>query len=501
MRERIGLKSLKVRIFLTCWILYSVHFATNVVREHYPAFSLAEHGTFKVDDYLGFNSTIFLHKDGHSYVNNNVASSLIAALPLIIFDPALDLLEDYSKQKLQQSDESSEAVYRTEKPNRRMFFKLVKKNGLELRFGGATLVTSVFLMAPLSSLFVLFMFQILIARGVTWKRAVWITFLFGFGTPVFFRTAHLTNNMFVMYTSFWAFYLLWMQANINSTFSLKTRIAAGFLSGSALAFDYSGLVPLLAIYGYLVFSRTSTTSLVKAFQQSLPFILGAVPPVLFLLYSQWAMYGNPFLPGQYWMPDVNYTDQGWRGLNWPSIEVFLLNLFHPEYGMYTFAPLLIVGLIPTYFYSQNQLILPRFERRGVAIYIIVFLLFCASNQYSRMQFNTGFRYLLPIVPFIFLAACDHLNQMSRKWLIILSVPVVLHSWVLSMVRESVPISWNHFLKEGFQLPWLTVLRLTNPENHPILSNPFLPELILIFSGFLIFGIWKFGISYEAKSVS
>ena len=34
------LASRETRLFLVAWILYSVHFATNVVREHYPAFSI-----------------------------------------------------------------------------------------------------------------------------------------------------------------------------------------------------------------------------------------------------------------------------------------------------------------------------------------------------------------------------------------------------------------------------------------------------------------------------
>ena len=37
--------SLGTRVFLTAWIVFSLHFVTNTVREHYPAFSLVEDGT------------------------------------------------------------------------------------------------------------------------------------------------------------------------------------------------------------------------------------------------------------------------------------------------------------------------------------------------------------------------------------------------------------------------------------------------------------------------
>jgi hypothetical protein len=80
-RKLAFLRSRRWRIFLIAWIVYSVHFATNVVREHYPAFSLAEHGTFRVDEYQGFHSDIFVHRDGHSVIGNQVFVSMLAAVP------------------------------------------------------------------------------------------------------------------------------------------------------------------------------------------------------------------------------------------------------------------------------------------------------------------------------------------------------------------------------------------------------------------------------------
>ena len=67
------------RIFLVAWMLYSLHFATNVVREHYPAFAIVDHGTFRVDEYQGFHSDIFVHRDGHSVIGNQVLVSVLAA--------------------------------------------------------------------------------------------------------------------------------------------------------------------------------------------------------------------------------------------------------------------------------------------------------------------------------------------------------------------------------------------------------------------------------------
>ena len=68
-------------------------------------------------------------------------------------------------------------------------------------------------------------------------------------------------------------------------------------------------------------------------------VAGMLPPIAFLLYSQWAMYGNAFLPGQYWMPNQNiFVHQGMRGCTLPDPQLMLLSLFDPAYGLFTWAP-------------------------------------------------------------------------------------------------------------------------------------------------------------------
>ncbi len=94
------LASRRTRIFLIAWIVYSAHFATNVVREHYPAFALIERGTFWVDDYRGFHSDIFVHPNGHAVIGNQVLVSALAAVPLFVFSPVLNALQRYSLEKI-----------------------------------------------------------------------------------------------------------------------------------------------------------------------------------------------------------------------------------------------------------------------------------------------------------------------------------------------------------------------------------------------------------------
>jgi hypothetical protein len=228
-------------------------------------------------------------------------------------------------------------------------------------------------------------------------------------------------------------------------------------------------------------------------------VAGSIPPVCFLLYSQWAMYGNPFYPGQHWMPVQNiYVNEGLRGFTLPAADLFFKNLFDPAFGMYTWGPVLLLSLVPTWRYPSESLVLPRRERRFVMATWIVFLLFASANQYSRLQFNSGFRYLIPLVPFLILAIADHWIRFGWRVKVGIAAIALLHSWVLTVFRESVPRSWQLFFAEGPQLPWYRVLSMTsNPEN-PWLGTWWLPALLLGATITLVAGIWRYGVRLEIK---
>ena len=525
------LASVPLRLFLVCWIGFCVFFSTNIVREHYPAFTLIENGDFRCDAYLGWHADIFQHTDGHAYVGNNVMGSVIAAVPLWVFDPLLDQIEAYSQRKLAESSTPPDTTYATKYPNRASLFKAAKLAGKDLRLGASALITTVFLMAPLSALFAVLVYLFFMQRGVARPRAIWMAFLFAFGTPIWYRSAHLNHNMFLMEALFGAFLLLFVAPERKYELSLQRRLWAGFLLGMAVSLDYSGAIiaPILALY--FLWNRRAVAGWQAALRESIPALLAALPPIAFLLWTQKIMYGGWFTPGQFVMRPVNYTEVGMKGIDWPSLEVFVKNLFSPGWGMYTFAPLLLIALWPASRADEAHWILPRRERRWVLALIVAFLLWNAANVYSLMQFNSGFRYLLPIVPFAFLQASDHLARMRRTTLVCLSALVLFHGLVLCMTREvndtekflrdravaerlsetQLPGYWATMLSEtpiplsyrrvfgaarpedaqGVQLPWLTVLAQTRP-NDPRLGNPFLPVTLMIAALALGWLLWAGG---------
>lgn len=495
------LKSPRWRIFLIVWMMYSLHFATNVVREYYPAFSLVDHGSFHLDEYQGFHADIFVHRDGHSAIGNQVFVSALAAVPLLIFDPVLDELEQYSKSKLAEQGATS-TEYRTDKKNAARFFRLVRERGLDLRFGAATFVTTAFFMAPLTAGFLVFFYDVLRERAVDPRRAAGLTMLLGFGTPIFFRSTGLNHNMFVMYGMFVAFVLLWLPPGMPGPVSRTRRFWAGFWGGITLATDYIGVIILPVLYAYLVLPRASATSWRVSLRESLDMVVGSLPPIAFLLYSQWAIFGNPFLPAQYWMPEQNaYVREGLRGFTMPAWDLFLQNFFHPGFGLYVWGPLLLLALVPAWWYRADSLILPRRERLFVVAAFLLLLLFCSANQYSRLQWNSGFRYLVPLVPFLVLALADHWVRMPLWARMPVTILAVLHSWVLTVYRDPVPQSWGLFLSEGVQLPWFRVLKLTAAPDSPLSSAGWLPAALLLTTIAMAAGIWKYGERLERHSKS
>jgi hypothetical protein len=498
------LTSVRLRLFLIAWLVFGAHFATNIVREHYPAFALVSRGDFFLDEYAGFHADIYFHPvTQHWVVGNQVLGSLPAALPLFLLDPALDVLQRWELAHWRQGARAAE--YATDRPNRAAFFARVRDRGLLLRFAASAAITSLLVMAPLGAALVAAMHRVLEQRGVPSGRAIALALLFGFGTPLFYRSAHLVHNLFLLAATFAAFLLLWRAPGDARPHGAKRVFWAGVLAGACLALDYAGAIALAALGLYLALPRWREAGLAAALRESLPFAAGALPPILFLLATQAWMYGDPFTPGQIFQQENEFTARGVRGIDWPSATVFARNLFDDAWGLIPWTPFLAIAFVPSRLLGGNEArwILPRRERRFVAAFAWAFLAFCAMNQFSLLQWNTGFRYLLPLVPFWFLAASDWLARLSRRAFWAIAAPSIAHMWVLSMSRFQQPSSgyggdpvplvcWREILTRGPQLPWLSVLRQTISDPASPLHWPIWPTAILALVFAACWAIWRAG---------
>ncbi len=495
-----ALAPVRVRLFLVAWLLCALHFATNVVREHYPAFALVAHGSLRCDEWAGLHPDLFRHTDGHWYANNNVGASLAAAPVLLLFEPLLAKLEEIGRREAAQAAAEPETpTFESDYPLRRKFMAEVRRRGLHLRLGAAAAITATLVMAPAAALLALIVFDLLRRRGVPERRAAALTLVFALATPLLFRSALLSHNQLEALVSFTAFALLW-RGGEPAAAPTGRLVAAGLLAGAAVLFDYSGVVLLAALGLYAVaVERRRSSGAGAAMRAALRFGAGALAGVALLALTQWWQFGDPLTPAQRWMPDAHFSVRGWHGFDWPSRDLLWKSLVDPSFGLFAFAPLLLLALLPV----ATPAILPRRERRLVLAFSAAFLLFCAANQFTRLQWNTGLRALAPLVPFLFLAASDRLARLSPRALALLAAPCALHSWVVAMARATPPVepasfadstiarSWRALFAHGIELPWLTVWRQTQPRGGPWWSPMAAPLLVAATIAALVL-LWRVG---------
>jgi hypothetical protein len=144
----------------------------------------------------------------------------------------------------------------------------------------------------------------------------------------------------------------------------------------------------------------------------------------------------------------------------------------------------------------DSAVLPLLERRWVWLTFAALLLFASSNQYARLQFNSGFRYLVPLLPLLMLVAADVWRRLGRGARIAITVVAVLHAWVLTVFREPLVTSFRMFLDEGIQLPWYRVLGLTSQSGNPWLGTWWVPAAILVIMAAVLTALWRYGARLE-----
>ncbi|MGH9657067.1 MAG: hypothetical protein ACRD96_00905, partial [Bryobacteraceae bacterium] len=239
-----------LRLFLTCWIVYSLHLATNTVRETYLALAIADHFSFRVDEYGGLHHDLF-EKPGYGWhIGGNPGASMLGAIPYAIARPAVDRIVAHVNRKRLASG-APPPEYHSPWPLARNFFQEAWRRGFDVKFGLASVIMQVFCMAPLSAASAVLMFLVQRRLAGSESAALWLTLLYAFGTPVFFRTAYLNQNLILGHVAFAGFIVLWNPDGLVPWSNRNRALAAGLAGGLAVLLDYSGLIPLVALFAWL----------------------------------------------------------------------------------------------------------------------------------------------------------------------------------------------------------------------------------------------------------
>ena len=267
----LSLRSVKIRLFLTCWMVYVLHFATDFVREHYLVLSIVENHTFRLDPYMGMHVDIFQNPPtaphGGAHHGANPGISFLGAIPYLLTKPAVDLVVTRTLAARGPADTTTQ--YNDPRWRRVEFYQKVRRLGLDVRFGLVGAITQALCMAPLSAYSAVLIFGLLGHLGVGRRMALALSFLYAFGTPVFFRSAYLNQNLFIGIASLLAFVLIWNPGG-HLRWSLRTRyLLAGFLGGFCLLSDYSGGLSLGLLGLYALWVRRDETNFSQGFRDSL----------------------------------------------------------------------------------------------------------------------------------------------------------------------------------------------------------------------------------------
>lgn len=484
------------RLWITVWIVYVLHFATNVVRETYLAMSLGERFSVRVDEYMGLHPDLFEIEGRGAYINNNPGASMLGAIPYAVAHPIIAVVLR-ANPSLTQPKPPGE--YDDPRPNRTRFMNEARARGLDIKLALGAAVMHAGLMAPLGAVAAVVVFGFFRALLRDDRRALAIALLYAFATPIFFRSAFLNQNAILTHCVLFAFVALvgtrgWGFDDPDaedSAFAITDRRAllAGALLGVGVLNDYSG-VPLVLVFGLWILVVAWRAGGVRvALRSAAMFSLGGLGPLLVLLAYQWAAFGNPLFPAQRYMPPTRFSVHGWNGMTLPTTELLWRNLFDLRYGLFAFCPLLLAALAAPFVRREDT----SPSRRAMWLIFgsaIALWLFNSANQFANLQWNTGVRYMVPAGALLFFAALPVLRRLptaASAGLVVLSVVV---SWSTAMARESVPVSLARVFTSGFELPWLEVLEKTASTYAPFLEHGASPIPLFVLTAAVLWLLWR-----------
>lgn len=406
-----------------------------------------ENGSLNVERYAGWTSDIFRSPAGGAYINNNPGASLTAAMPLLLFRPLLIRVDRWNRSLPRPTPlhDNGELFWRTLREGRAIYFMLVE------------LLTVAFVVAPLTAATAAFLCKRLIESGVPPPYSAATSILYALGTPVFFRSAHLNHNLLVADAGLAALLLIWDPR--GRPLSHLRAAAAGLFAGYAVLCDYSGVVVVATIAGY-IWLRSAGHPPSHRWRLVAIYAAAVIPGVVILaIYQAWA-FGSLLLPSQHYMTPTAPTARGYRGFDWPSPALMWANFFDPRFGLFAYCPALLLAFLAP-LARRARYRMPEREMWILLAYFAAFVVFCGANQYSWLQPLTGFRYLVPVVPALTLLAIQASQLLPRpvRWGV--AVVSCTESLLLAAAHSNdVRQAWGTLQERKGELLWMIRLRET-----------------------------------------
>lgn len=491
----VATRGLQLRLFFTCWLVFGAHHATDFVREHYLVLSIVEDGSFDLTKYVGLHVDIFRNPPtaphGGAHHGANPGISMVAVPPYLVLKPLVDRI--VAREQASRGPTDTLTVYRDETRARRLaFYEATRRMGLDVRFGLVALITTLLCMAPLAAASSVVMFRLFLGIGFGSAAALGLALVYAFATPVFFRASYLNQNLAIAVFSITGFMLLWNAGNLLRLSAGTRQAIAGLMGGLSLLSDYSGGLTLVLLGGYLGLREWQERTPASAARALLRYGLGAAGPVLMLWFYQWQSFGHPFLPPQHWMPPVDWIEIGYQGVGGPTLELFGLLLFDLRFGLFVAAPIMLLAVVSPFVLWRSRRVVPWREIAFCFVLAIAYLVFFSAVQYTRLQWVTGIRYLLPAVPFLFIPIGLTLLRVPRLLSYSLVAVSFVAVWSMTMMRSQTGVldAVMRTMLEGPRLPALTTFSRMSAQYAPWLTGDASPLPLFALLGILLVAIWR-----------
>ena len=198
------------------------------------------------------------------------------------------------------------------------------------------------------------------------------------------------------------------------------------------------------------------------------------------------------------MPPVEWIELGYQGYGLPQAELLWALAFDHRFGLFVSSPLLLLAVVNLFMDARGRRLLPARETAFIYLLFVALWVFFSGSNYTRLQYNTGVRYMMPIIPFLFVPAALCLSRLRRPLAYGVALLAVTQAWCLAMIREverplGVLDPVIRVFVEGFQLPALRTLSRSGGYYMGLGADGVSPLPLLVLTGIIIFCLWKLGL--------
>jgi hypothetical protein len=215
---------------------------------------------------------------------------------------------------------------------------------------------------------------------------------------------------------------------------------AGFSAGLAVTFEYQ------AVFVALILSVYAVARLGRRFAS---FAAGALAPAVALGAYHHVTFGRPWKFPFAAVENPEFVrighSQGFHGLALPKLNALGQIMFAPEYGLFIFSPILLLGLLCAVYLAVRG---PRREGLLVLAVAVVMFLFLSGMAYWRAGWCVGPRYITAVAPFLVSGIAWVWPAVQRRTaLSVLAAGLLLPSVTLNAVSAALyphyPMQYNN----------------------------------------------------------